>query len=350
MAYLKEHLEIRLDVQKLLPGARAVICVADVYAGPEAYEGPGKDAALTPRGAGEARLARYGLGRDYHKVIKKRLHRLVDDLTAAHPNEQFRTTTDTAPIFERDFAVAAGLGWIGKHTLVLDRRIGSWFLLGCVVTTLDLQATPAASLTPDPPATVPMPEGCGTCTRCIDACPTDAIAATPGAIALNATRCISYLTLEHRGPIDTALQPDMGRWIGGCDVCQEVCPFNGGPIDVPVNPAYAPAPQRIDLQLVDILGWDESDRATILMGSALKRMKLWMLHRNALIAAGNALGAEEGNGESNHEVGGMSDHESMPQAEARALRRAIERHLSSSHPVVAQTAREVTERLAARGT
>ncbi len=171
------------------------------------------------------RIARYAQGDDYHKVMTKRLHRMADAPREQFPDEQFKCTVDTAPILEREHAERAGLGWCGKHTLLIHPRFGSWMLLGTIVTTLKLQTSSEANY---PVALLPPSDHCGTCTRCIDACPTQCIANPDdtGHRSVDAKRCISYLTLEHRSLIDLSLHEPMGDWIAGCDVCQSVCPYN----------------------------------------------------------------------------------------------------------------------------
>ncbi|GAB4108026.1 MAG: tRNA epoxyqueuosine(34) reductase QueG [Phycisphaeraceae bacterium] len=295
MAYLADHLDVRLDPGKLLAGAESVICVADRHH-TEAHRAP---EGRPPHG----RIARYAFGRDYHKIIKKRLHQLADRLKEHYPDERFRCTVDTAPILEREYAALARLGWIGKHTLLIHPRIGSYLLMGTIVTTLKLVDDDATC--PD----LPEPDHCGTCTRCIDACPTQCISRS-GPRALDASRCISYLTIEHRSPIDPALHPLMGDWIAGCDVCQEVCPHNReradeierdmgdasqrsprgfcAPLAVGYHPDYTPRPPAPGISLLDILDWSEDDRRSAFQGSALKRIKLDMLKRNALIALSNS--------------------------------------------------------------
>jgi len=268
MTYLARHAERLVDPAALLDGVRSIICVADRY-----HDG---GADPSPSGTPAAgRIARYARGADYHKVIRRRLHTLADELAARHPSERFRACVDTAPLLEREHAARAGLGAIGKHTLLIDRGVGSYLLLGEVLTTMDL--TPDAAATPDP---------CGACTKCIDACPTDAI--TPWSV--DATRCISYLTIEHRSPIDPDLHAGIGGWIFGCDVCQEVCPHNH-PTErtrnAGVHEAYEP--RRNTFDLLEVLTWTEEDRRTAFTTSAMKRAKLNMMKRNALIAAGNAL-------------------------------------------------------------
>ncbi len=296
MHYLANHLDVRLDPGNLLDGARSIICVADKHS---------ELATQPPAGpAPHGRIARYAFGKDYHKTMKKRLHMLADVLAGQYPNEQFRSTVDTAPILEREVAAKAGLGWIGKHTLLIHPRFGSYFLLGTIVTTLKLQTSEEAEY-PDP--TVPPTDHCGTCTRCIDACPTQCIS-RDGPRSIDASRCISYLTIEHRSEIAPSLQAMMDNWIAGCDVCQEVCPHNRAGeqekgeqekelsassrlrfSDLPLHPDHTPRPPAPGLSLTDILDWNEDDRRIVFQGSALKRIKLDMLKRNALIALGNVL-------------------------------------------------------------
>ncbi len=208
--------------------------------------------------------------------MKKRLHELCDALAAEYPGAGFRAFVDTAPVMERELSLRAGLGWIGKHTLLIHPRLGSYMLLGGVMTTLKISDA-AAKVEPD---------HCGTCTRCIDACPTQAI--TP--YSVDARRCISYLTIERRGEIEESLQSQMGEWIFGCDVCQEVCPHNSvRPAGIEVGAAHeAYAPAREMLDAIAVLRWTEEDRRRELAGTAMTRAKLEMLKRNALIVVGNA--------------------------------------------------------------
>lgn len=283
MTYLAQHVNVRLDPRVFVRGARSIICVADRY--PSSVT-PG-DTAQLDLGHGKTlgRIARYAWGDDYHRVIKKRLFRLADTLRDAFPDHTYRVAVDTAPILEREHAGRAALGWVGKHTLLIHPKLGSWLLLGQIVTTLPI----ASGSHHDQPMT----DHCGTCTRCVDACPTNCI--TP--YSLDAKRCISYLTIEHRGPIDADLHPAMGNWIAGCDVCQEVCPYNHqGPVgrtSPPGGPgydaAYTTRPPGPAIALSQILTWDGPARQKALRGSALKRIKLDMFKRNALIAAGNHL-------------------------------------------------------------
>jgi epoxyqueuosine reductase len=275
MAYLARRAAVMVDPRRLLGGARSIICVADRYQrGPRAGD-------VADSAAGEAarrgRIARYARGDDYHVVMKKRLHALADELRQAFPAEEFRACVDTAPILEREHAQRAGLGAVGKHTLLIEPGVGSWLLLGELVTTLALEPS-QSKVDTDP---------CGSCTRCIDACPTGAI--TPWSV--DATRCISYLTIEHRGVIDENLHEAMGDWVFGCDICQEVCPHNQPTVrtmDASTHEAYEWRRESFDL--LELLGWDEAAQRAALRRSAMKRANLAMLKRNAVIAAGNERG------------------------------------------------------------
>ncbi len=259
MGWMVEHAEKRTDPGAVLPGARGVVMVADLVRT--------RNDAPTPPAAGRGRIARYAQGRDYHSVIKKRLHTLCDALREAYPGSEHRAFVDTAPVMERDLAARAGLGWIGKHTLLINPALGSHMLLGGVLTTLAF----------DRPA--PEPDHCGACTRCIDACPTDAI--TP--FSVDARRCISYLTIEHKGPIDDGLAHQTGDWVVGCDICQDVCPHNSArPAGVGVGGAHeAYAPRRDSFDLVEMVRWSEEDRREATRTSAMKRLKLDQFRRNA---------------------------------------------------------------------
>lgn len=268
MAWMEERVAERVDPRKMVVGARSVIVVAD------RYSDGGADEAVTANGMG--RVARYARGSDYHKVMKERLHQLCDELVETFPGEKFKTCVDTAPVLEREHACKAGIGYVGKNTMLIEPGVGSYLLLGEVVTTLQLRLNERA-----------LGDHCGACDACIRACPTGAI--EPWRV--DARRCISYLTIEHRGVIeDDAIRHGMGEWIFGCDICQEVCPHNGekpATREAPTHPAYAERREGFDL--LEVLGWDEETRRNAFVTSALKRAKLGMMKRNALIAAGNWL-------------------------------------------------------------
>jgi len=267
MDYLHRHVTQRLDARELLPGARTVIVCGLNYH----QEDPGAGSADN---AARGRVALYAWGDDYHRVLKGKLFALADALRAraGEPCET-KVCVDTAPLLEREYAMQAGLGWIGKNTLVLNPRMGSYFFLGEIVTTLALPA--------DPPAV----DHCGSCRRCLDACPTDAF---PAPYEMDAARCISYLTIECRdAELPAELQPHMGDWVFGCDVCQQVCPFNQAapPTREPRLAVRPPGPAP---KLTDLLNWTDEDYREVLRGSAIKRAKPDMLRRNARIAATNA--------------------------------------------------------------
>lgn len=264
MTYLADRLDERLDPAKYLPGARAVVCVA------MNYHVPLTDPHDLARATG--RVARYALGDDYHELIKQKLYAIADWLRGAAPWAETRCGVDTAPINERELAARAGIGWVGKNTCVINERIGSWVFLGSVLTTLNLPI--------DEPAT----DRCGTCTRCIEACPTGAIT---DAYQLDARKCISYLTIEHHGPIDPSLQARMGDWIYGCDICQDVCPWNGKAPTATLPPLQPRWPDG-RLPLDEVVGWTKEQFNTAFRRSAVKRISLPILQRNAAIAAGRA--------------------------------------------------------------
>ena len=270
MGYLNKNVEVRLDPERILEGAISVVMVADLYA----TRNDGPDRMLGP---GEGRIARYARGRDYHKRIKKKLHAVCDELRAHYPSEDFRVFTDTAPVLERELAQRAGLGWVGKHTLLIHPMRGSYFFLGGFATTLKVAPSGAATGAID---------HCGSCTKCIDACPTDAI--TP--YSVDGSRCISYLTIERRLPIDPAFHEPIGDWLFGCDICQEVCPHNSprthGRVGI-ADDAYEP--KRDAFNLLEVLGWNEDDRRAAFEGTALKRATLDMMRRNAVIVAGKKI-------------------------------------------------------------
>jgi epoxyqueuosine reductase len=199
MHYLTDHrAELRRDPRLLLPSARSIVCVAKVYKQPEP----------------SPHIAQYALGRDYHDVMKSCLEKLARRLTELYGPFEYRSFVDTGPLLERSYARMAGLGWIGKNTCLINQEIGSWLFLGELLTSL--------SLKPDAPA----PDRCGTCTRCLDACPTQAL--VPGGLrtVLDSTRCISYYTIEHRGEVPEDQRYGLGDWVFGCDICQDVCPWN----------------------------------------------------------------------------------------------------------------------------
>jgi epoxyqueuosine reductase len=258
LGYLERRLGERMDPARVLPGARSVICVALNY-----YQGePAPDLSW-------ASVARYAWGRDYHDVMKPRLDALGAHLAEAC-GAASRAYVDTGPVLERDLAARAGLGWIGKNTMLLHPDLGSWFLIGVLLT--------SAALDFDDP----LPDRCGSCRACLDACPTGAFVAP---YVLDARRCISYLTIEHRGAIDPALEGELGPWQFGCDVCQDVCPWNRKS-PVTREGAFLPAVPHPGAEAIGAMG-DEELRACF-QGTALLRARPAGLRRNAALARENA--------------------------------------------------------------
>ncbi|MGN6370952.1 MAG: tRNA epoxyqueuosine(34) reductase QueG [Phycisphaerae bacterium] len=287
MHYLATDLDHRLDLTQKFPWAQSVLCLAlashqPPTQTPAVSDGAGKSTlnnnhtpsippALPPA---EAKIAKYAHGRDYHKIFQSKLKTLERTLRAALPDTDItaRAYSDTGPLLERDLAAAAGLGWIGKHTLLIHPRHGSFFLLGELVTSLDAA--------PDSPLT----DHCGTCTRCIQACPTNAI--TP--YSVDASKCISYLTLEHRSEIPQQFHAPMqeANFLAGCDICQDVCPFNRNPLPA-TDPDLAPRPPAPTISLQQILHWQEQDWDIATRGRAFRRAKHPMWQRTAKILHAN---------------------------------------------------------------
>src|SRR5204862_3948839 len=212
-----------------------------------------------PRG----KIARDALGEDYHELIKKRLHVLADRIRQLAPEAQTRAAVDTAPVMEKELAARAGIGWLGKNTCIINEEIGSWVFLAEIITTLPL------------PADEPAMDRCGSCSRCIEACPTQAITEP---YRLDASRCISYLTIEHRTPLESA--GELAGWLYGCDICQDVCPWNKRAPES-AEEGFRPRFASGTIDLRELLGWNDEEYRARLRGSAMKRVKLPVLQHNA---------------------------------------------------------------------
>jgi epoxyqueuosine reductase len=266
MEWLQRHAALRANPAALHPGTVRVVSVRMPYL----PESPGEQPALTAS-ADKPTISRYALGRDYHAVLRQRLQQLASRLEALAGPFRYRVFTDSAPVMEVEIARQCGLGWRGKHTLLLSRQGGSFFFLGEMYTDLPL------------PVDAPVDEHCGDCQACIDICPTQAII---GPYRLDARRCISYLTIELKGSIPEDLRPLMGNRIYGCDDCQLACPWNrfariSHLADFKVRPPLDTA------TLVELLGWSEVDFLERLAGSAIRRIghERWL--RNLAVALGN---------------------------------------------------------------
>ncbi len=267
MGYLERHAALRGRPDGLLPGTLRVLSLRMNYLPPGA-----RDARAVLADASLAYVSRYALGRDYHKVLRRRLLRLAARIEARVGAFRYRVFTDSAPVMEVELAAQAGLGWRGKHTLLLDRSAGSWFFLGEIYTDLPL------------PLDQPVSEHCGTCTRCIDVCPTRAIVAP---YVLDARRCISYLTIEHKGDIPEELRPLLGNRIYGCDDCQLVCPWNGFAGTAEIDD-FGVRNGLDAAALVELFAWTQDDFERRLEGSAIRRIGYERWLRNLAVALGNA--------------------------------------------------------------
>ena len=293
MRYLERHAPAKTDAAVLLPGCAAVIVVGLSYnRRPAGASHPAALAAVRaadaarragPAAAAGGRVAMYAWGRDYHRVLRRKLRDLIGALAAALPGERFRWGADATPLLETHFAARAGLGFQGKHTLLIDRRLGSWFVIGEVLTTAPLPATPP------PQAAGAQAAGAGprcgaACNHCRDVCPTGAL---DDEWRIDARRCIAYLTIEHKGAIPVELRPLIGDWLFGCDLCQEVCPWNvraapAGERDFLVDRA-GPA-----VDLADVLTIRNHEQmAARFAGTPLMRAGRRGLVRNACVVAAN---------------------------------------------------------------
>jgi epoxyqueuosine reductase len=259
MSYMESHLPLKMNMEALLPGVRSVIAFSLPY-----FQEP-------VRPATEGKIARYALGRDYHRVIRKKLGRLVRILEEASPEATHRICVDSAPTLDRVLAHQAGLGWFGKNTLLINSRTGSYFFIGLILTTLDLEPSGAAL------------GGCGSCQKCIDSCPTGAIVRLGDKWAVDSRLCLSYLTIEHRGEFEPEV--DLHGWLYGCDVCQEVCPFNQPretqPNRRPTTTVEEFLQQREFPTLLELASLEEGRWDELTQGSALRRAKAEGLRRNA---------------------------------------------------------------------
>lgn len=265
--YMANHGAKRSRPAELLPGTLRVISLRMNYFPPG-----GRDSWQVLAESERAFISRYALGRDYHKVLRSRLANLADKIRNEVAEFNGRVFTDSAPVMEVELARKAGLGWRGKHTLLLSREHGSWFFLGEIYVNLPLLID------------APQLEHCGTCTRCIEICPTRAIIAP---YRLDARRCISYLTIELKGSIPAELRPLIGNRIYGCDDCQLVCPWNGF-AQTTVEPDFAVRHGLDDVSLVELFAWNEAEFKARLAGSAIYRIGHEQWLRNIAVALGNA--------------------------------------------------------------
>ncbi len=267
MHYMERHGHRRTQPAELVPGTVRVISARMGY-----WPDSATPIQMVLDDPARALVSRYALGRDYHKLVRTRLQKLADRIAAHIGPFGYRVFADSAPVLEKALAEKAGLGWIGKHTNLIDTKTGSWFFLGELYTDLPLP--------PDTPAS----NHCGSCQACLDVCPTQAIVAP---YELDARRCISYLTIELRGPIPVELRPLIGNRIYGCDDCQLVCPWNKF-AQPTTEPDFAPRHGLDAATLIELFSWSETDFLLNTEGSAIRRIGYECWLRNVAVALGNA--------------------------------------------------------------
>ena len=265
MEWMETRLDHRRSPQGLWPQAQSVIALGMSYA-------PAADPLALDRVPDRARISVYAQGGDYHDVVKRALKALARWIVAQDPDAGVKVFVDTAPVMEKPLGEAAGLGWQGKHTNLVSRTHGSWLFLGAIYTTLPL------------PADAPHADRCGSCTACQTACPTQAF---PAPYRLDARRCVSYLTIEHKGPIDHEFRAALGNRIYGCDDCLAVCPWNSFAQAAAANRAFLPRAELTAPRLGDLLMLDDAGFRALFSGSPIKRIGRNRFVRNCLYAAGN---------------------------------------------------------------
>ncbi len=266
MEWMEARQHHRRSPQGLWPEAKSVIALGMSYA-------PALDPMALEHAGDRARISVYAQGRDYHDVVKKRLKALARWLVANEPDAEVKVFVDTAPVMEKPLGEAAGIGWQGKHTNLVSPDHGSWLFLGAIYTTLDL--TPAE----------PHRDQCGSCRACLDVCPTDAF---PAPYKLDARRCISYLTIEHKGPIAEEFREALGNRIYGCDDCLAVCPWNKFAAEAHAAREFLPRAELTAPRLAELLALGDAGFRALLSGSPIKRIGRDRFVRNCLYAAGNS--------------------------------------------------------------
>ena len=261
MDYMDKNLEKRKDVKKILPNAKSVISLGLNYYSPDSYsESDSNGKACQPVG----KVSRYAWGKDYHLIIWAMLDELEEELKQIDPNFQSISYVDTGPVMDKAWAVRAGIGWLGKHTNVINREIGSWLFIANIITNTEFEYSEQ------------IPDFCGSCTACLDACPTGAIVQE---YVVDANKCISYLTIENKGEISEGFKGKFDNWIFGCDICQDVCPWNQKfPVETLIKDFHS---KNTELSLDEVIGMNEEIFIEKFLTSPIKRAKLSGLKRNA---------------------------------------------------------------------
>jgi epoxyqueuosine reductase len=255
MLWMSRNAEKRVDPRRLLPGAKSIVCAALNYYSPPKH---GSDPAA-------GKISRYAWGDDYHEIMTTRLEKLLAFIQSQAPASKAKIYVDTGPVMDKAWAVRAGIGWLGKHTNVISREFGSWVFLGEIILDIELEYDK------------PIDDLCGTCTACIEACPTGAIVEP---YVVDSNRCTSYLTIEHRGDLPKELVPKFDHWVYGCDICQDVCPWNRFEKETREG-AFRPRPENISPDLVEISRLDQKEFSRRFHHSPIKRTKHSGLARNA---------------------------------------------------------------------
>ena len=266
MEWMENRLHHRRSPQGLWPEAKSVIALGMSYA-------PALDPMALDEEGERARISVYAQGKDYHDVVKKRLKALARWMVEQEPESELKVFVDTAPVMEKPLGEASGIGWQGKHTNLVSAEHGSWLFLGAIYTTLELETSQ------------PHRDQCGTCRACLDSCPTDAF---PSAYTLDARRCISYLTIEHKGPIDEEFRKPLGNRIYGCDDCLAVCPWNKFASEAYTASEFLPRAELTAPRLAELLTLDDAGFRQLFSGSPIKRIGRDRFVRNCLYAAGNS--------------------------------------------------------------
>jgi epoxyqueuosine reductase len=255
MEWMARDPKKRSDPREVLPGARSVVSVAMNYYAPVTHSGDAR----------AGKISRYAWGDDYHLIIPERLEQLLEHIRTLIPGVSGLVYVDTGPVMDKAWAVRSGIGWLGKHTNVITQTVGSWVFLGEILLDADLAYD------------TPITDHCGTCTACLDACPTGAIVEP---YVVDASRCLSYWTIEHRGPIDPAIVPDMEGWVFGCDICQDVCPWNK--FQQPASESrFLPRPENVAPPLAELATISQEEFSRRFRQNPVKRAKREGLIRNA---------------------------------------------------------------------
>jgi len=256
MSYMERNFDKRKDVKQILPDAESVISLGLNYYSKEKYS----------KENSKGKISRYAWGTDYHIIIKKMLNELEERLKIIDPEFQSISYVDTGPVMDKAWAVKAGIGWLGKHTNVINREIGSWFFIANIITNIEFDYTS------------PIQDYCGSCTACLDACPTNAIVKE---YVVDSNKCISYLTIENKGEIPEKFKDDFNDWLFGCDICQDVCPWNQKfPAETSIQEFHLREKNK-ELELDEVIEMDENEFNLRFKDSAVKRTKLKGLKRNA---------------------------------------------------------------------